>query len=62
MKVYDYKSHSELKPHMKAYILEVSGAKRLEDVPVDDINDFLNGLEEWQNDPLYGKNYKAGRF
>jgi hypothetical protein len=62
VKEYDFKTHSEMKPHMRAYIMEVSGAKRLEDVPLADINDFLNGLVEWESDPLYGKNYKAGRF
>ena len=59
---YNYKTYSELKPHMKAYILEVSNARRIEDVPLADINDFLNGYVEWESDPLHGKYYRAGRF
>lgn len=52
--LYDYETHAEVSahPYMKDYILEVSGAKRLEDIPVKSINAFLNGLEQWQEDTL----------
>ena len=47
---YDYETHGEIPPYMRDYILEVSNAKRIEDVSVKSINDFLNGLEDWYND------------
>jgi hypothetical protein len=43
---YKYKTHSDIPPHMKDYLLSVVGGV-LEDVPVEDINNFLNGWEEW---------------
>ena len=43
---YKYKTHSDISLYMKDYLLSVVGGI-LEDVPVEDINNFLNGYEEW---------------
>ena len=43
---YRYTTHSDIPPYMKDYLLSVVGGV-LEDVPVEDINNFLNGYEEW---------------
>jgi hypothetical protein len=43
---YRYKTHSDIPLYMKDYLLSVVGGI-LEDVPVEDINNFLNGYEEW---------------
>ena len=44
---YKYKTHSDIPLYMKDYLLSVVGGGILEDVPVEDINNFLNGYEEW---------------
>ena len=43
---YRYTTHSDIPPYMKDYLLSVVGGV-LEDVPVEDINNFLNGHVEW---------------
>ena len=35
---------------MRAYLMDVVDADYLEEVDIEDINDFLNGLEEWEDD------------
>jgi hypothetical protein len=48
--VYDYKDHKEIPNYMRAYLMDVVDANFLEEVDIEDINDFLNGLEEWEED------------
>ena len=43
---YRYTNHLDIPPYMKDYLLSVVGGV-LEDVPVEDINNFLNGYDEW---------------
>jgi hypothetical protein len=43
---YRYTTHSDIPPYMKDYLLSVVGGV-LEDVPVEDINNFLNGYDDW---------------
>ena len=43
---YRYTTHLDIPPYMKDYLLSVVGGV-LEDVPVEDINNFLNGYDEW---------------
>jgi hypothetical protein len=45
--VYKYKSHEEIPSYMRDYLLGVADANHVEELDLDDINDFLNGLEEW---------------
>ena len=35
---------------MESYLLTVSHAPFIEAIPVDQINDFLNGVEEWDTE------------
>lgn len=43
---YRYTNHLDIPLYMKDYLLSVVDGI-LEDVPVEDINNFLNGYEEW---------------
>ena len=43
---YRYTTNSDITPYMKDYLLSVVGGV-LEDVPVEDINNFLNGYDDW---------------
>jgi len=48
--VYKYKDHTDIPNYMRAYLMDVVDADYLEEVDIEDINDFLNGLEEWEDD------------
>jgi len=48
--LYKYRNHSDIPSYMKSYLITVSGAPYIEAVPVSHINDFLNGVEEWEGD------------
>ena len=48
--VYDYKDHTDIPSYMRAYLMDIVDADYLEEVDIEDINDFLNGLEEWEED------------
>jgi hypothetical protein len=48
--VYKYKTHDEIPAYMRDYILDVSDSESVEQIDVQDINDFLNGLEEWMGE------------
>ena len=48
--VYKYSSHEDIPSYMKSYLLTVSHAPFIELIPVDEINSFLNGLEEWETE------------
>jgi len=53
MRRYNYKNHSEIPPYMADYITDVVGdVDKVEEVPLDQINDFLNGLEDWYEDDV----------
>jgi|TARA_B110000503_G_scaffold133692_1_gene211623 hypothetical protein len=43
---YRYTNHLDIPLYMKDYLLSVVDGV-LEDVPVEDINNFLNGYDEW---------------
>ena len=48
--VYNYKDHTDIPSYMRAYLMDIVDADHLEEVDIGDINDFLNGLEEWEED------------
>lgn len=53
MRRYNYKNHSEIPPYMADYLTDVVGTvETVEEVPLNQINDFLNGLEEWYEDDV----------
>ena len=51
MSKYNYQSYEEIPSSVAAYILTVAATDMICDIPLDDINDFMNGYEEWENDP-----------
>jgi len=44
--MYDYTDHREIPPTIRSYIMTVADADNIGEVPLQEINDFLNGLEE----------------
>ena len=44
---YNYKDHSEIDPLMNEYILSVNNVGDVKEIPIQEINVFLNELEEW---------------
>mgnify|MGYP003109358178 FL=1 len=53
MRRYNYKNHSEIPTYMADYLTDVVGnVDSVEEVPLNQINDFLNGLEEWYEDDV----------
>ena len=47
---YKYRNHCDIHGYMESYLLTVSHAPFIEAIPVDQINDFLNGVEEWDTE------------
>ena len=47
---FNYKSYSEIPEQIKEYMLVVTGEVSIENVSLDDINTFLNGLFEWEKE------------
>ena len=45
--VYKYSTYEEIPISVESYIITVADVKALEQVPLEDINSFLNGLEEY---------------
>jgi len=50
MNTYNYKTHIEIPKDIKEYMVSVSGTNFITDIPVEDINVFLNDQEEYFND------------
>ena len=48
--MYNYKDHEEIPSYMKDYLLSVTDADSIYRVPVVDINDYLNGLNDWEEE------------
>jgi len=44
--VYKYSTYEEIPISVESYIITVADVKALEQVPLEDINSLLNGLEE----------------
>jgi hypothetical protein len=45
--VYKYTTYEEIPVTVESYIISVAAVRALEQVPLEDINSFLNGLEEY---------------
>jgi len=56
---YAYKKYSDIPAYMSDYIRGAAGKHTLKDIPLKDINNFLNGLEDWFDD-LPEHNYRRG--
>lgn len=44
--MYDYNDHQEIPGTIQSYIMTIADADYIGEVPIQEINDFLNGLEE----------------
>jgi hypothetical protein len=47
--VYNYKTHEEIPSYMRDYILGIVDCIAIEQLDINDINNFLNGYEEWED-------------
>lgn len=45
--LYSFKSHNELDKSLTDYISTVTDKKDISKIPIESINDFLNGLESF---------------
>ena len=48
--IYNYKDHEEVPTYVKDYLLSVIDEDSIYRVPIEDINDYLNGLDDWEED------------
>ena len=48
---YDFQDYEAIPNALSAYVMGVADAEYITDIPLDDINNFLNGLEDWMDDP-----------
>ena len=46
--MYDYTDHREIPGSIRYYIMTVADADNIGEVPLQEINDFLNGLDEYE--------------
>lgn len=52
-KVYNFTSYEEIPANLTGYMLTVADADNIADVPLADINDYLNQLEDWADEQDY---------
>jgi hypothetical protein len=48
--IYNYKDHEEVPTYVKDYLLSVIDEDSIYRVPIEDINDYLNGLVDWEEE------------
>tara|TARA_R100000988_G_C3864213_1_gene100711 strand:+ start:138 stop:311 length:174 start_codon:yes stop_codon:yes gene_type:complete len=46
--MYDYTDHSEIPGPIRSYIMTVADADNISEIPLQEINGFLNGLDEYE--------------
>jgi len=49
-KMYNYREYSDIPQHMQEYVIGVAQVDDIRDLYLNDINDFLNGLIEWNEE------------
>ena len=47
---YNYQSYDEMPTVVTSYIESVADVKNISDIPLQTVNDFLNGLEEFEEE------------
>ena len=45
--MYNFTDYEDIPLDLQVYLMTVADADNISDLPLDEINDFLNGLEEW---------------
>lgn len=50
MDKYNFKTHDEIPAEYRDYIMNVANADQwhISEIPLEDINNFLNGYEDWK--------------
>jgi hypothetical protein len=48
--MYNYREYSDIPQHMQEYVIGVAQVDDIRDLYLNDINDFLNGLIEWNEE------------
>lgn len=49
-KMYNYREYQDIPQHMQEYVIGVAQVNDIRDLYLNDINDFLNGLIEWNEE------------
>ena len=49
-KMYNYREYSDIPQHMQEYVIGVAEVDDIRDLYLNDINDFLNGLIDWNEE------------
>jgi hypothetical protein len=49
-KMYNYREYADIPQHMQEYVIGVAEVDDIRDLYLNDINDFLNGLIEWNEE------------
>lgn len=57
--MYNFTSYEEIPANLVGYMLTVADADNIADVPLEDINDYLNKLEEWADEQDYYRSIGA---
>mgnify|MGYP003134338009 CR=1 FL=1 len=48
--MFDYKDHRDIPRPICSYIMTVADAETIGEIPLTDINSFLNGLDEYERE------------
>jgi hypothetical protein len=48
--MYNYREYQDIPKHMQEYVIGVAQVDDIRDLYLNDINDFLNGLIEWNEE------------
>ena len=49
---YDFQDYESISNSLSDYVMGIADADYITDIHLDDINDFLNGLEDWMDCPV----------
>ena len=58
-KKYNFASYEEIPANLSGYMLTVADADNIADVPLKDINEYLNQLEDWADEQDYYRSIGA---
>jgi len=58
-KKYNFASYEEIPANLSGYMLTVADADNIADVPLEDINEYLNQLEDWADEQAWANQVGA---
>jgi hypothetical protein len=47
--VYNFKDHNEMSLIIQTFIISIADVERVDEISVEDINNFLNDYEDWKD-------------